>query len=120
MYRKVIKYTDYDGIEREEEFRFNLSKGELADWHLSTEGGLDALLDKIVKSKDQIELHRIFKEILQKSYGVKSADGRRFMKDPEYFKEFSETEAYSEFLIKLVTDENEAVAFINGIIPKEE
>ena len=60
-----------------------------------------------------------FKEILLKSYGEKSDDGRRFIKSAELSKEFSETPVYSDMFIELATDEDKASRFINGIMPKD-
>lgn len=120
MLTKSITYTDYDGVERTENFMFNLTKAELAELNLTTEGGLQAVIQKIIDSRDIPELTKWFKKIVTMSYGEKSADGRRFVKTPELTEEFLQTEAYSELFVELITDENAAAAFINGIIPKME
>lgn len=120
MLTKSITYTDYDGVERTENFMFNLTKAELAELNLTTEGGLQAVIQKIIDSRDVPELTKWFKKIVTMSYGEKSADGRRFIKSQELTEEFLQTEAYSELFVELITDENAAAAFINGIIPKVE
>lgn len=120
MLTKSITYTDYDGVERTENFMFNLTKAELAELNLTTEGGLQAVIQKIIDSRDIPELTKWFKKIVTMSYGEKSADGRRFIKSQELTEEFLQTEAYSELFVELITDENAAAAFINGIIPKME
>lgn len=120
MLTKSITYTDYDGVERTENFMFNLTKAELAELNLTTEGGLQAVIQKIIDSRDIPELTKWFKKIVTMSYGEKSPDGRRFVKSPELTEEFLQTEAYSELFVELITDENAAAAFINGIIPKME
>lgn len=120
MLTKSITYTDYDGVERTENFMFNLTKAELAELNLTTEGGLQAVIQKIIDSRDIPELTKWFKKIVTMSYGEKSADGRRFIKSQELTEEFLQTEAYSELFVELITDENAAAAFINGIIPKVE
>lgn len=119
MLKKTINYVDYDGNEREEDFYFNLTKAELMEMSLSTSGGLDKYIERITKAQDTAKLIELFKDIIIKSYGVKSDDGKRFIKNPELTEEFTQTEAYSDLFTTLATDENEAAAFINGIIPKE-
>ena len=118
MYKKTIKYTDYDGEEREETFYFNLSKAEVLRTEMSVAGGYTELLKKIVKEKDNVKLYKMFEDIVTKSYGVKSDDGKRFIKSDEQTKAFMETEAYSEMIVSLF-DADEAVKFITGIFPKD-
>ena len=48
MLKKTITYTDYDGLERTEEFRFNLTKAELMDMELTTVGTFSKLMQKII------------------------------------------------------------------------
>ena len=119
MIKETRTYVDYDGVERTEDFYFALSKAELAEMELSTDGGFEKLITKIVNSKDNRKIVETFKDILLKSYGEKSDDGRRFIKSPELSKEFSETPVYSDMFIELATDEDKASRFINGIMPKD-
>lgn len=119
MYKETIKYTDYDDNEREEDFYFNLNKAELTEMQMSTEGGLEKRIQKIVSSQNGKEIMALFKEIILKAYGVKSDDGKRFIKNQEIRDEFEQSEAYSELFMKLVTDADAAQKFINGIIPKD-
>lgn len=117
MLKKTIKYTDYNGNAREETFYFNLTKAEIAEMQLSTSGGLDEYITRIIQEQDTKEIAKIFKELICKAYGKKSDDGRRFMKSEEILKEFTETEAFSELYIELAGDADAANAFFNGIIP---
>lgn len=117
MLKKTIKYTDYNGEERVEDFYFNLSKAELTEMELSVQGGLRELLDKIITTKDTPNIVKMFKEIVLKAYGEKSADGKRFIKSRELSEAFSQTEAYSELFMELVSDSGAAGAFVNGILP---
>ena len=118
MLTKPITYTDYDGVERTENFMFNLTKAEIAELNLTTEGGLQAAVQKIIDSRDVPEITKWFKRIIMMSYGEKSADGRRFIKSEELTENFLQTEAYSELFMELISDDNAAAAFVNGIIPK--
>lgn len=119
MLKKTIKYTDYNGVERKEDFYFNLNKAEIMEMQLTTVGGLDAYLKKIVSAQDMPTLMRIFKDLVLKSYGVKSDDGRRFIKNDQLREEFEQTEAYSILYMELSTDADAAAAFVNGIIPAD-
>ncbi len=119
MLKKTITYTDYDGVKREEDFYFNLSKAELTEMEMITEGGLQKKIDRITKSRNGKEIIDLFKDIILRSYGEKSDDGRRFIKNKELAEAFSQTEAYTELFMELATDADAAGAFINGIIPAE-
>ena len=119
MYTKTITYTDYNGNERTEKFLFNLSKAEILEMELSTTGGFTEKLQKIIDAQDVPTMTSVFKELLLKSYGEKSDDGRRFIKSAELSKAFSETEAYSNFYMELVTNTDSAIEFINGVVPAE-
>ena len=118
MIKKTINYVDYDGNDRTEDFYFNLSKAEIAEMELSTTGGLSEKIKRIVESKDQAEIVKEFKTIIAKSYGIKSEDGKRFIKSKELTEEFMQTEAYSELFMELATNVDAASSFIQGIIPK--
>ena len=119
MLKKTIKYTDYNGVERTEDFYFNLNKAEIMEMQLTTVGALDAYLKKIISAQDMPTLMRIFKDLVLKSYGVKSDDGRRFIKNDQLREEFEQTEAYSILYMELSTDAEAAAAFVNGIIPAD-
>ena len=119
MLVKTITYTDYNGNERTEDFYFNLTKAELINMEVSVEGGFSELLKKIVREKNAPKLSEYFQELIKKAYGVKSADGRRFMKSDEITRDFTETEAYSVLYTELVMDDKAAAAFVNGIMPKD-
>lgn len=119
MYTKPITYTDYNGVERTENFMFHMNKAEILEMDLTTTGGLTALMQRAVEAKDVPTLTSIFKDLILRSYGVKSDDGRRFIKTPELSAEFSQTEAYSVLFMELATDDKAAAAFVNGIIPAD-
>ena len=117
MLKKTVTYVDYNGVERTEDFYFNLSKAEVAEMELSVEGGFSKMLEEIVKSNNNARILELFKEMVLKAYGEKSADGRRFVKSKELAEAFSQTEAYSEIFMELAMDEKAAAAFVNGIMP---
>lgn len=119
MLKKTITYSDYNGTERTEDFYFNLSKAEITEMEMGTTGGLAEMIQRIVAAQDVPAIIKIFKDLVLKAYGVKSADGRRFIKSEELSTEFSQTEAYSILFMELATDADAAAKFINGIVPAD-
>lgn len=123
MITKTIKYTDYNGVEREENFLFNLSKAEITEMEMGTTGGLAEMIKKIVETKDTPAIIKIFKDLILKAYGEKSADGKRFVKVNDAGVPlsigFSQTEAYSQLFMELATDADAAAKFVNGIVPAD-
>lgn len=117
MLKKKIKYTDFNGTEREEEFFFNLTKAEVAEMQMSTEGGLGKMIEKIVAENNSKRMIEIFKDLILRSYGEKSLDGKRFVKTQQLRDDFSQTEAYSELFMSLASNADMATDFINGIVP---
>ena len=123
MLKKTITYTDYNGTERTEDFYFNLTKAELMEMELSTTGGLSEMIQNIVKAQDVPAIIKIFKDLVLKAYGEKSADGKRFVKVNDagvpLANTFVDTEAYSQLFMELATDADAAAKFVNGIVPKD-
>lgn len=119
MLRKLIEYTDYNGKTRKENFYFSLNKAELMEMELGTVGGMQNLIQLIIDKQDIPEIIKAFKMIILKSYGEKSADGVRFVKSDELSAAFSQTEAYSNLFMELISDGDAAAAFINGIVPAD-
>lgn len=123
MLKKSITYTDFNGVERTEDFFFNLTKAEIMELELGVTGGLTAMVQGVVMAQDVPSLMKIFKDLILKSYGEKSADGKRFIKVNDagvpLANNFAQTEAYSELFMLLATNEDEASKFIRGIVPSD-
>ena len=119
MIKETITYTDYNGTERKEDFYFNLTKAEIMEMEMSTQGGLAEMIQRIVAAQDQPAIIKIFKELIIKAYGVKSPDGKRFIKNAQVVDEFVQTEAFSQMFMKLATDADAAAKFVNGVVPAD-
>lgn len=119
MLKKTVTYTDYNGLERTEDYYFNLTKAELMEMEMSTEGGLAEMIRRIVDAKDAKAIIKIFKDLVLRAYGEKSADGKRFIKSEELRTAFEQTEAYSIIFMELATDSDAASKFVNGIVPTD-
>lgn len=120
MLKQTITYEDYDGNTRTEDFYFNLTKAEVMEMEMSTDGGLEKMINKIIQTNDSKRIIETFKDIILRAYGEKSPDGRRFIKNQELRDAFSQTEAYSQLFMDLATNADKAAEFINGIVPKIE
>jgi hypothetical protein len=77
------------------------------------------MINKIVQTQDAPAIIKIFKDLVLKAYGEKSADGKRFIKSDEIATGFSQTEAYSILFMELATDADAAAKFVNGIVPAD-
>ena len=123
MLRKKIKYVDFNDVEREEEYYFNISKAELMEMEFGTTGGFSEMVKRIVEAQDQPTLMKIFKDFILKAYGEKSADGKRFMKKDEFGRplsaNFEQSEAYSVLYMELITNADAASELINGVVPAD-
>ena len=119
MIKKTITYTDYNGNQRTESFWFNLTKAEVTRMEMSVQGGMAEMIDRIIDAQDAPSLISTFETMIQKSYGVKTPDGRGFVKRPEDLEAFMATEAYSELFMELVTNATAAAEFVNGIMPTD-
>ena len=119
MFKKTINYEDFDGNKRSEDHYFHLSKAEVIKW-LTTSGDytLDKVLERLSTERNGKKIMEIFEDFIQRSYGIKSIDGRKFEKSEEIWKDFSQTEAYSVLFVELVTDAKKAADFVTRVIPK--
>lgn len=117
MIAKTLTYQDFDGNEITETFYFNLSKAELMEMQVSVDGGFDQLIKKVSEEKDPAKLLNLFKMFVLKSFGIKSDDGKRFIKNDAYTEAFTQTNAYSDLYMSLLSDTNAAIDFITGIVP---
>ena len=126
MLAKTITYNDYDNNERTETLYFNMNKMELTEFAadlpddvFKNVSGVKSIQDvaNVVNKMGSRGIIKFIKELVLRSYGVKSEDGRRFIKSKELSEEFSQTVAYDMFMSELMSDDNAASNFVNGLIP---
>lgn len=125
MVKKTVTYTDYNGVERTEDAYFNLNELELAEIAVELP---DELSDSIFDNTNEEEVGEVIqnlgkkgiiefvKKLMIKSYGVKSEDGRCFIKNEKLVEEFKYSALFSAIVMELLTDDN-AAEFINAIVP---
>ena len=117
---KITKtYTDFNGKRRTEDFHFHFNQAELMEMEMSTEGGFSARVQRIINADSRPELLQIMKKFVLDAFGVKSEDGRRFMKSDEIRRSFVECPAYSMIFMELATDDKAAAEFINKVVPAD-
>lgn len=119
MLKRDITYEDFNGDTITESFYFNLTRTEVIELEVGYEGGLEAALKRIVAAENREQLVKEFKKIVLLSYGVKSEDGKRFIKSDELRAEFSQTAAFDVLFMDLATNDDSASTFVKGILPKD-
>ena len=117
MLKETITYEDFNGNQITEDFYFNLTKVEVMEMEFSEKEGLAKKLNDIIESSDRKQIIETFKEIILSSYGVKSEDGKRFIKNDELREAFAQSNAFSELFMKLSTEADAAAAFVTAVIP---
>ena len=120
MIKKTVTYQDFNGVERTEDFYFNLTEAEIMELEIAEDGGFTSYIERLINAKDNATLMKVFKKLLLMSYGEKSADGRRFVKNKEITDAFAQSQAYSDIFMDLTVDDKAASDFINGIIPPQD
>lgn len=121
MLKKTIKFKDFNDVETTEDFYFNISKSEAALLEVARDGGktLSDSLQALIESKQNAQVMAEFKDIIRLAYGVRSIDGKRFVKSKENTAEFESTGAYHELILEMISDAHAMAHFINGVLPEE-
>lgn len=119
MYKKTMNTVDFGGTQRTEDYYFNLTKAEIMEMQLGTEGGFVEMVRKITEAKSQLELAHLFKTMICKSYGVLSPDGRKFIKNQQVLDDFLATQAFSDLYMELIASEEKAAEFFNNVLPED-
>ena len=119
MFERTFKFEGFDGKMYEDTWGFYLSKADLLEIQLGTFVGLDALMKRLIETKNGKEIMAIVKEIILKAVGHASPDGRKFLRNDELREEFLQTDAYSQLFEELVLDSTKALDFITAAVPRE-
>lgn len=119
MIKKTVNYTDFNGVAQTEELYFNLTKMELVKLDTEFVGGLQQTIQTAVDNNDTKTIMDCIEKILIKGYGKKSDDGKRFIKSAEMAEEFKQSAAFDEVFYQIASNEDEASAFITGLMPAD-
>ena len=130
MIKKTVTYVDFDNNERTETHYFNLNQSELIEIAIDIPDDVsqtvgsdpnnfdrEAVATGLIEKMGQKGIMGFVKELLLKSYGIKSEDGRRFIKTPALSEEFSQTIAFDTIFMELMADDKAAADFVNGVVP---
>lgn len=117
MLKKSITYVDYNGVERTEDFYFNLNKAETLGYIIGFDGGIESFIEKVVQEEDVKKLWDLWSDFILMCYGEKSSDGRRFIKSKELSEGFKQTEAYTNLVMELVSGKGaDNAKFVNAVV----
>lgn len=119
MYKKTIKFTDFNGIERTQDFYFYLSKTDLTRLNSRVEGGIQNKFENIINKLNVKELVATVEELVKAAYGEKSDDGVRFIKSQALSESFAQTNAYDELFMELITSPDALADFIKKVLPAD-
>ncbi len=119
MLKKTITYQNFAGETVTEDFYFNLTKAELLQLEMAMTNGLAAHIDKLVAEQRGEELLDMFDRIITKAYGVKSFDGKQFVKSQDALNTFRFSGAYDQLFMEIALDAKAADEFTRGILPKD-
>lgn len=119
MLKQDVTYEDFNGETVTDTLYFNLTATELTKLEAEYEGGLEKVLEEIIKSNDIRRIIAEFQKIILLSYGERSDDGKRFIKSDQIREEFAQTAAYDAFFMQMAADAELAANFVNGVIPKQ-
>lgn len=124
MLKKLVKYTDYNDNARTQEFFFYLSKKDIQflNARYQEDGGLGGRFNKIMNKLDMRMLLETVEDIVLTSYGVKSEDGERFIKNDKAKEDFKYSAAYEALFDELTTGDDSAdkfSSFLKKILPNE-
>lgn len=115
MIKEDIKYVDFNGNEQVETAYFNMNRLEASRIQARIGGDIQSYVKKLVDSKDVDKMLNFMDELILDSYGQRSEDGKRFIKNAELKKQFSESAAYATFFEGLLNDPKKAEVFGNGV-----
>lgn len=118
MQKLTVQYQNFDGDLETEDLYFNLNIRELQEmeeWEIP----LTERIAKLTKTKNGTDAFNLMRDIIETAYGERSADGKRFVKNPEIRKNFTEGLAYDEVIMMFLEGSLDLGKFIEGLLPKK-
>ena len=119
MIKKTVKYVDFEGMEREEDLYFNIDEAEIVDWVTQENGDIISIIIELTKATNPLQVIPKVKEFVLRAYGVKSKDGRSFIKSPEVVENFKYSKAFYEVYMEVASNDKALIEFIDGILPEK-
>ena len=119
MFSRTFEYTGYDGKPHKDTWWFNLSEAELYKMELGSVGGMNGVMNKLLRQSEPGKIVDMFENLILSAVGERSVDGRKFIKNEEIRQDFYQSKAYSQLFVELVKDSDKLVEFLRGAIPEE-
>lgn len=119
MFSRTFEYTGYDGQTHKDTWWFNLSEAELYKLELSNLGGMNGMMNKLLRESKPGEIVDLFEKLILSAVGERSVDGRKFLKNEEIRQDFYQSKAYSDLFVELVKSGDKLAEFLRGAIPAE-
>lgn len=117
MLKQQVKYEDFDGNTQTETLYFNLNRMELISFQKRYGSeNMENYINKLIEEKQIEPMYDLLNDFVLTAYGVKSEDGKRFIKNDQIREEFKQSLAY-ESLIEDFHDDSRKVLenFIAGV-----
>ena len=115
MFKHNIKYVDFNGNERSEDFYFHLSTPEVLRLEAKIGSSIEDYTKTIAEQQNLAEILDFLEEIILTSYGRKTTDGKSFIKNQQLRTEFEYSQAYAELIEEVIMDPNLAAKFGQGV-----
>lgn len=119
MIKKTLTYDTPDGDTITEDFYFNFSKDELVDLQVLENVGIEAIGKQLAATNDGEKAWHLFKDLVLRSVGEKTADGKGFKKNQEIRENFQAKEAFGNLVFEFVNNPETGAEFFNGLVPEK-
>jgi hypothetical protein len=116
MFAKTIKYKNFADEDCYQEFYFHIGKAELIELGVAN---IHGRLQRIKNTQNGPEILKEIRELVHMSAGIRSDDGKRFIKNAEAKSALFDSNAYDELLFELATDAESAADFVNKLFPQD-
>lgn len=117
MLKQQVTYEDFDGNTQSETLYFNLNRMELISFQKRYGSeNMENYINKLIEEKQIEPMYDLLNDFVLTAYGIKSEDGKRFIKNDQIREEFKQSLAY-EALIEDFHDDSRKVLenFIAGV-----
>lgn len=133
MYKKTVEYKDYDGVQKVEDCWFHLKRTDLMEIAanlpeeiteefagVNANSNKDDIGHKIYEMLGRAGVMKFVKDLILKSFGIRSRDGKSFEKSEEISYKFSQTLAFEQLYFDMITKDEVLGEFLEMVIPKGE
>lgn len=119
MFSRIFTYMGYDNKEHKDTWWFNLSESELYKMEIGSVGGVNGLMNRLLRENEPGKVVDIFEKIILGAVGERSIDGRKFVKNEDIRQDFYQSPAYNELFMELVSKPDNFRNFLLACIPEE-